>query len=163
MDKVGNRQEHQAPRNTERLSQDEAPIVSQVIDAGDVSLRAMWSQLMRLMPQLTPEYEQTHQPAEAERQYQVAAVGASAVHAQPSYETAPATPVYSQNPVEQADFQAWDHQMSEKGDGIDLTAKDEPYQQPQYLNDAVNDAVAEAERLVAEAYKNDPYARPEEI
>jgi hypothetical protein len=148
MDTIGNRQELKAPKN-ERLTSDEAPIVAQVINEGDVSLRAMWTQLMRLMPQLNPEYEQPQvtQPDDTAQRYQFApAVGASAVQAQPGYETTPVTPQHAQNAAEQAHFEAWEQQVN-SDNTIDLTAQEQPYQPPQYLDDAVNDAVAEAEGI----------------
>jgi hypothetical protein len=165
MDTTRNQQPEQnrAPSRKERLNPYEATIVSEVMTAGDVSLRAMYAQLTRLMEQMTPHNAvDSYQSVYDGRQHQFEpAVGASAVSSQPTYETAPAA-TQPQNPTEQADIAAWEQQMSTSPtDQIDLTDHEETYHQPAYLNDAVHDAVAEAERLVAEAYKNDPYARPE--
>lgn len=143
------RNKERQPRKHERLSAEGIISARTGMAKADMSAGRVYPLLMRLLETepLRPDASrtETYQSADGGRQFQFAPiVGASAV---------------------QPDFAARAERMEVSNGRIDLADADE-YRQPGYLteNEPVNSAVAEAERLVQEAYRNSaPQAAPSNV
>jgi len=171
MDKAGktNAESWTSPSRAERLGRDEPRIIGPAIGAIDLSINAMYNQLMRLAPQQNVQH---YQSVDGERSYTFADYNAAPVDHRPSAVAEPVVHDYrpetsdayrSEQPLTD-DLAAWDAEMpvehqapltQANADGGQIDLYDDTYGTPDYLaQDATERAQAasrvQAARLAAE-------------